>query len=49
LDESSEIKLEKVKFSDENITILEKWIDQMDNELPKLTNFILPVNYFIKK
>lgn len=35
-------KIEKTRFDDEGITILEKWIDEMENELPKLHAFILP-------
>ena len=30
------------KITRANVTSLEKWIDSMQNELPKLTNFILP-------
>ena len=31
-----------VKFSEEHLIQLEKWIDELDSKLPKLTNFILP-------
>ncbi|TYZ62695.1 hypothetical protein PybrP1_010299 [[Pythium] brassicae (nom. inval.)] len=29
-------------FDDANVTVLERWIDEMDAELPPLTSFILP-------
>lgn len=35
-------KLEKTRFGEEAITLLERWIDAMDAELPALKNFILP-------
>lgn len=35
-------KINKTRFDDEEIELLEKWIDQMDTELPKLKTFILP-------
>lgn len=35
-------KISKTRFDSEEITLLEKWIDKMDTELPKLTYFILP-------
>ena len=39
---SSKYKKERVRFDDAAITNLECWIDAMDEELPQLTNFILP-------
>ena len=35
-------KLEKTRFGDEAIALLEKWIDAMDDQLPLLKTFILP-------
>ncbi|CAF23465.1 cob(I)yrinic acid a,c-diamide adenosyltransferase [Candidatus Protochlamydia amoebophila] len=35
-------KLEKTRFDQEEIRLVEKWIDQMETELPPLKNFILP-------
>lgn len=35
-------KLEKTRFDEEAITLLENWIDKMDIELPPLHSFILP-------
>lgn len=35
-------KLEKTRFDHEAIELLEKWIDDMDGELPQLKAFILP-------
>lgn len=35
-------KLKKTRFDHEAIDLLEKWIDQMETHLPKLTHFILP-------
>ena len=35
-------KLEKTRFDDEEIALLEKWIDAMEEQLPKLHAFILP-------
>lgn len=36
------LKLEKTRFGDEAIALLEKWIDTMDEQLPPLKTFILP-------
>ena len=35
-------KIEKTRFDDEGIHLLEKWIDQMEETLPELHTFILP-------
>lgn len=39
---ASETKIEKTRFDHEEIEMLEKWIDQMQSELPPLHAFILP-------
>lgn len=39
---SSSTKLEKTRFDLEETNVLEKWIDEMEQQLPKLTHFILP-------
>lgn len=36
------IKIEKTRFDDEEIALIEKWIDKMVQELPPLRTFILP-------
>jgi cob(I)alamin adenosyltransferase len=35
-------KIEKTRFDHDATTLLEKWMDAMDEHLPKLTTFILP-------
>mmetsp|Transcript_24829 Transcript_24829/g.98132 ORF Transcript_24829/g.98132 Transcript_24829/m.98132 type:complete len:217 (-) Transcript_24829:1628-2278(-) len=42
LDSSSKQKQSIVSFRTEKIQQLEKWIDEMDQDLPKLNQFILP-------
>jgi ATP:cob(I)alamin adenosyltransferase len=42
IDSSSEKKTTRVKFNEEHLTTLEKWIDELDHNLPPLRNFILP-------
>lgn len=39
---ASESKIEKTRFDHEETEMLEKWIDEMDEQLPKLHAFILP-------
>jgi cob(I)alamin adenosyltransferase len=39
---ASTSKIDKTRFDEEAIDHLEKWIDAMDDKLPKLTTFILP-------
>jgi cob(I)alamin adenosyltransferase len=36
------IKLDKTRFDHEETTVLERWIDEMEKELPELHSFILP-------
>lgn len=35
-------KLERTKFDARNVQLLEEWIDELTEELPELTQFILP-------
>jgi cob(I)alamin adenosyltransferase len=35
---------ERVKFNPKYVQMLEEWIDKLDEELPPLRNFILPVS-----
>ncbi len=39
---SNSKKLEKTRFDREETDLLEKWIDEMEKDLPKLSHFILP-------
>lgn len=39
---SNQAKIDKTRFDEEEIEIIEQWIDAMDKELPKLKTFILP-------
>lgn len=39
---SSASQIERVAFDAEEVGVLEQWIDKMEQELPKITNFILP-------
>lgn len=36
--------LDRTTFSESHVHKLEQWIDEMDNHLPELKNFILPVS-----
>ena len=40
-------KVEKTKFPEDNITVLEKWIDEYDSKLPPFTTFTIPVRMSI--
>lgn len=35
-------KIEKTRFEEEEVALLEQWMDQMDEKLPALHSFILP-------
>ena len=41
--DSNQARLERSQFNEEHVANLESWIDQMDEQLPHLRNFILPV------
>ena len=43
LSTSKESQTSRVRFDDVHVQTLEQWIDQMDDQLPPLRNFILPV------
>lgn len=42
IESSSESKIKKTSFPEEEVVQLESVIDEMEQNLPKLTNFILP-------
>ena len=42
LEKSTQRKLQRVLFDAAATPLLETWIDAMDQQLPALTNFILP-------
>lgn len=42
---ASENKLKRAQFSEEHVSQLENWIDELDGQLVPLRNFILPVSY----
>jgi hypothetical protein len=39
----SSLLVDRTNFSEEHVSTLEAWIDEMDSQLPPLRNFILPV------
>lgn len=39
---SATVKLERTRFDEQSTRMLEKWIDEMEKELPVLKTFILP-------
>ncbi len=39
---ANSVKIDKTRFDQEEIELIEKWIDEMSNELPELRTFILP-------
>mmetsp|Transcript_31807 Transcript_31807/g.31095 ORF Transcript_31807/g.31095 Transcript_31807/m.31095 type:complete len:129 (+) Transcript_31807:200-586(+) len=40
--DEDEKKLARTEFDKDSVETMEKWIDQMDEQLPPLKNFILP-------
>lgn len=45
LDSATPEQLERAQFDDDHVTVLEQWIDGMDDTLPVLRAFILPVSH----
>jgi cob(I)alamin adenosyltransferase len=39
---AADAKIKKTRFDHDGVTALENWMDEMENELPKLQSFILP-------
>ena len=39
----------RTEFSEDHVKKLEKWIDEMDDDLPPLTAFILPVSVSVSQ
>eukprot|EP01133_Synstelium_polycarpum_P008228 gene8228-9675_t len=42
LDNSTEEKIARTKFSETHVKVLERWIDLIDSKLPPLKNFVVP-------
>lgn len=45
LTEAKEDAKKRTEFSENHVVALEKWIDEMEETLPPLKNFILPVSW----